>query len=345
GPAAPAPVTPDAAFRASAPEAGPATAFVPPKIEEAKLKNGMRVLFVERHDLPIISVRVVLKSGTSDVLGERPEVMSFMGAMLEQGTKKRNAIELSDAYEAIGAQHGAFMSHDSGGANVRVLSGELDKALDLLADVVLNPAFPDAEVDRLKARWVGSSQQQKSSPGALAQSALAASVFGAGHPYGAPVILKEETIKKITRADVVRAYGKAWSAQNAAICVAGDIKKDSLLPRLEAAFGAWKGAAPARQKIAAPAAHKAEAPRLVLVDRPNAPQAQVTVAEPGVPMAAPDRIPIIVMNAILGGMFSSRINLNLRQKHAYTYGARSYFAMLNRSGQFGPGTEFGPRAA
>ena len=333
----PAPSTPDAPFRASAPEAGPPPVFVPPKIEEAKLKNGIRILFVERHELPIVSVRVVLKGGTSDVGGERPEVLSFMGAMLEQGTKKRSAIELSDAYEAIGASHGAGMSHDSGGASVKVLSAELDKALELLADVTLNPAFPEAEVERMKARWIGASQQQKSSPGALAQSALVSSVFGPGHPYGAPVILKEEQIKKITRPDVAKAYARVFTAGNAAICVAGDVTKDTLIPKLETAFGAWKGAAPGRQKIATPPPPKGDAPRLVLVDRPGAPQAQVLLAEPGVSMSAQDRIPLIVMNAILGGMFSSRINLNLREKHAYTYGARSTFVMRHGAGPFSAG--------
>jgi zinc protease len=333
----PAPVTPDAPFRAAAPEAGPPPSFVPPKIEEAKLKNGIRVLFVERHELPIVSVRVVLKSGTSDLGGERPEVVSFMGAMLEQGTKKRSALELSDAFESIGASHGAGMSHDTGGASVKVLAAELDKALELLADVVLNPAFPEAEVDRMRARWVGAAQQQKSSPGALAQSALASSVFGPAHPYGAPVILKEEQIKKIARPDVAKAYARAFTAGNAAICVAGDVTKESLLPKLESAFGTWKGAAPPRQKIVAPALPKGEASRVVLVDRPGAPQAQVLLAEPGVPMAAPDRVPVVVMNAILGGMFSSRINLNLREKHAYTYGARSGFAMRHGAGPFTAG--------
>jgi predicted Zn-dependent peptidase len=128
-----------------------------------------------------------------------------------------------------------------------------------------------------------------------------------------------------------------FTAGNAAICVAGDVKKETLLPKLETAFGAWKGAPAGRQKIAVPPQPKADAPRLVLVDRPGAPQAQVLLSEPGVAMGTPDRIPIIVMNAILGGMFSSRINLNLREKHAYTYGARSGFSMRHGAGPFSAG--------
>jgi zinc protease len=331
-----APVTPDAAFRGQPPAPGPAAPFVAPKIVEAKLKNGIRVLLVERHDLPIVSVRVVLKSGASDLMGDRPEVMTFAGSMLAQGTKKRSALELSDAFDAIGASYGAYVGQDSGGADVKVLAQELDKGLELLADVVQNPAFDAAEIERLRARWLGWSQQQRSQPGTLVQSALAASLFGAAHPYGKPPILKEEQIKKITKDEAQRAYARAFTAGNAAICVAGDITKDALLPKLEASFGGWKGAAPARTKIAPPVPAK-DAPRLVLVDRPGAPQSQVQVAEVGVPFATPDRDAIVVMNAILGGMFSSRINLNLREKHAYTYGARSGFAMRHGAGPFTAG--------
>lgn len=331
------PATPDAPFRERAPDPGPVALFVPPKIDDFKLKNGLRVLLVERHDLPIVSVRIALKVGAADVTGERHEVLTFAGAMLEQGTKKRSALELSDAFEAIGAGHGAYVGLDSAGANVKVLGQELDKGLELLADVVLSPAFPDAEVERLKTRWIGASSQQKSSPGALLQSAVAASLFGPQHPYGTPPILKEETIKKITRADVVRAYGKLFTEGNAAICVAGDVTKDSVLPKLEAAFGGWKGPATPRAKIAPPAPPKTDAPRIVIVDRPGAPQTQVWLAEVGVPWSTPDRDAVVVMNALLGGMFSSRINLNLREKHAYTYGARSTFSMRHGAGPFGAG--------
>ncbi len=334
--AADAPVSPDAPFREHPPAAGPAAPFAAPPIVEGKLKNGIRVLLVERHELPIVSVRVVLRAGASDLMADRPERMTFAGAMLEQGTKKRSALELSDAFEAIGAEHDAYIGQDSGGADLRVLTQELDRGLELLADVVVNPAFPDAEVERLRARWLGWSQQQRTQPAALVQSALAASLYGPAHPYGKPPILRDEQIKKLTRDDVQRAYAKAFTAGNAAICVAGDITKDALLPKLEAAFGGWKGAAPPRVKIAPPAPVK-DAPRLVLVDRPGAPQSQVHLAEVGVPFSAPDRDAVLVMNAVLGGMFSSHINMNLREKHAYTYGAHSGFRMRHGAGPFTAG--------
>ncbi len=336
-PPEPAPVTSDAPFRERAPASGPQVAFVPPKIEETKLKNGIRVLLVERHDLPVVSVRIVLKNGASDVAGVRSEVITFMGAMLEQGTKKKSALEISDDWEAIGATHGAFVSQDSGGAYAKVIAQEIDRALELLSDVVQNPSFSEAEIDRLKTRWIGSAQQQKSHPGALAQSALVASLFGPQHPYGVSPILKEEQIKRITRAEIADAYARMFTAGNTAICVAGDVTRDALLPKLESAFGAWRGHSPARTKILAPVRSKADAPRIVLVDRPRAQQTQVLLAEVGVPWSTPDRDAVTVMNAILGGMFSSRINLNLREKHAYTYGARSWFSMRHGAGPFGAG--------
>lgn len=329
--------TPDAPFRAKMPDPGPKVTFVPPKIVSFALKNGVRVLLVERHELPIVSVRLALKTGAGDLAGGDPLLFSFMGAMLEQGTTKRNALQLSDEFEAIGASHGASVGYDTGGASVKSLTAKLDMALDLLSDVVLHPSFPDAEIDRLRTRWLGFAQQQKTSPGALLQSALAASVYGAAHAYGQSPIPKEPALKAITKADLKRAYTRTFVPSNVVIAVAGDVTQASIAPELEAAFGGWKGAASERAKTAVAAPLKADARRLVLVDRPGASQTQVALAQPGVPWSSPDRDAISVMNAILGGMFSSRINLNLRETHAYTYGARSSFSLRHGAGPFSAG--------
>jgi zinc protease len=329
--------TPDAPFRSAPPPADGSVTFTPPKIVTFTLKNGVKVLMVERHELPIVSVRVVVKGGQGDVASERPGVLSFVGSMLEQGTATRTALQISDDYEAIGAQHGAGMQWDSGGASVKVLGEQLDKGLAILADVVQKPSFPDAEIARLKARRVAALSLEKNSPPAMAANALAASVYGRAHPYGHSLTGREDDIKKVSKDELVRAYRRMFVPRNAAIVVAGDVTRKDLEPKLEAAFGGWKGgAAPA---LATPKvmAAKGEVPRLVLVDRPGAPQTQVLLAEPGVAMSAPDRDALTVMNAILGGVFSSRINMNLREAHAYTYGARSRFSMRHGAGPFNAG--------
>lgn len=329
-------VTPDAPFRAQAPTPDGQVAFVPPTIAEAKLKNGMRVLMVERHDLPIVSVQLVLKLGAGDV-DARPGVLSFMGSMLEQGTKKRTALQISDDYEAIGAWHSAWVDWDSGGVSVKVLTERLDAALELMADVALSPTFPQAEIERLKARRISSIKAEKSNPRAIVQNAAAKAVFGTAHPYGHSLTGEESDANALTRAEIVRAYERLFAPQNAAIVAAGDITPATLLPKLEAAFGGWtaKPGAATKKPPKTPA-KAATDKRVVFVGRAGA-QSQIQLVRPGVPFSVQDREVFSVANAILGGMFSSRVNMNLREKHAYTYGARSHFTMRHGAGPFSVG--------
>lgn len=326
--------TPDAPFRANPPMPDGTVKFTPPRVVESKLKNGLRVLVVERHQLPVVSVRLVISVGAGDVPDAKPGVVNFMGAMLEQGTKNLDALKLSDEFDAIGAQHGAGFDWDSGLIGVKVLADRLEKALELMAQVALEPTFPEGEIERLRARRIAGIQSEKSSPNVIASNNVAAALFGRAHPYGHSISGEESDVKKITRADIQRTYERMFSPQNAAIVVAGDVTQDKLLPKLEAAFGGWKprpGAVTRKPPTApkAPAVKK----RVVFVDRPGA-QSQVHLAKIGVPYATKDREAIVVTNAILGGMFSSRINMNLREKHAYTYGARTYFSMRHGPGPF-----------
>ncbi len=328
--------TPDAPFREHMPDAQGSVTFTPPHIETFRLKNGLKVLLVERHDLPIVSLRVVVKGGAGDLPNVRPGVLSFMGSMLDQGTTTRSAIQLSDELEAIGAQHSAFAGWDSANAGVKVLKKFLDPALALLADEVLHPVFPEAEVARLKARRLSALQQEKTSPGAASWNALFSAVYGRAHPYGHALGGAEADVQRIARPEVVAAYHAAFVPSRAAIVVAGDVTRAEIAPKLEAAFGAWRapggGITPPK-----PPVEKADVPRLVLVDLPGATQSQVLLTEVGAPFSAPDRDTVTVMNAILGGAFSSRINMNLREAHAYTYGARSRFAMRHGAGPFSAG--------
>lgn len=326
--------TPDAPFRQQAPAPDGTVKFVAPKVSESKLKNGLRVLVVERHEVPVVAVRLVVAVGAGDVPDARPGVVSFMGAMLEQGTKKRNALQLSDDWEAIGAAHGSWFDWDSGGVSMKVLTDKLDAGLELLTDVAFGASFPDAEVERLKGRRIAAIVSEKNSPGVAAQNNVAAALFGRAHPYGHSMSGEEADAKKITRAEVEKLYQRMFVLSNSALVVAGDVTPATLLPKLEATFGTWKPSAPAISKKGPKTPAKADVQkRIVVVNRPGA-QSQIQVIRPGAPHATKDRDAIVVMNAILGGMFSSRINLNLREKNAYTYGARSYFSMRHGAGPF-----------
>lgn len=329
--------TPDAPFRQKPPPADGKIPFVAPKVVEARLKNGLRVLMVSRPELPVVAVRVVVAAGAGDLAGAKPGVVSFLGGMLEQGTKRRSALQLSDDFEAIGAQHSAWFDWDSGGMSVKVLKGELDAALDLMSDVVMNPTFPPEEIERLRARRIAAIQSEKSSPGSIVQNAIPPVIFGRAHPYGHTLGGEESDAKALTRADLVSAYERFFVTRNAAIVVAGDVTESVLLPKLEATFGKWKpGGAAIAHTGPKPPAKAASDKRVIVVDKAGA-QSQIRIARPGVPYRHKDRDSIVVMNAILGGMFSSRINMNLREKNAYTYGARSHFSMLHGAGPFAVG--------
>ncbi len=328
--------TPDAPFRQKAPAADGSVTFVPPKIETLKLKNGLRVLFVERRDLPIVSVRVVIKGGAGDY-DFKPGVASFMGSMLEQGAGKRSALEISDEYEAIGAQHGAGVDWDSAYVAVKVMSEHLERALDLLADVTLRPTFPEAEIERQKERRLGNLVQERRSAGAMAGNAVSATVFGRKHPYGHALVGREEDVKAVKKGALEGAYRTLFNAKHATLVVAGDVAKDDVIAKLEKAFGGWKPTAGAAPKAPATPKLSEKESRLVFVDLPKATQTQVLLAQPGAPFGSPDREVISVLNAILGGTFGSRINLNLREDKGITYGARSRFGLYRGAGSFTAG--------
>jgi zinc protease len=334
---APSRETPDAPFRETPPPAEAAVEWKPPVIQRWTLPNGVQVLFVERHDLPLVSVRVVMATGAGDRPDARPGALAFMGSLLEQGAGKRTALEISDAYEGMGAEHGSGCDWDSCVVYAKVLASHLSEALDLIVDAALRPTFATDEVERQRKRWLASLQQEKASPPSMEQNTVAAVVFGRHHPYGHAVRGQPADLEKLARDELLVQWRRASRPSTMTIAVAGDVATDALHKQLADRFGAWHGASPPGGEV--PAVARAPRPakgaaRLVLVDAPGAAQSQVFVAEEGAPFGTADRIPLGVMNAILGGMFSSRINLELREARAYTYGAHSRFSMRHGAGPF-----------
>jgi predicted Zn-dependent peptidase len=325
--------TPDAPFRAQAPAPGPTRPFTPPRIERFRLANGLEVLLVERHDLPIVVTQFVSRRGGDDLPVDRAGLASLVGVLLEQGTTSRNALELSDTLAALGAEHGTWMEWDSGGAFIKVLASNVEPALTLLADIVQNPRFAEDELERARARRLAALRQQRDVPAAIGSIVSARSVYGATHPYSRTLIGTENAVRAITRADVVCFYRTHFVPADGAVVVVGDVTRAVLTPLLERTFATWRARAPRPRPVPAPPRLESSG-RVVLVDRPGAPQSQVVVTHAGVPRSSRDYIPLVVMNTILGGMFSSRINLNLREAHAYTYGARSGFSFRHGPGPF-----------
>ena len=309
------------------------------------MPNGVRVLLVERHDLPVVAVRVVSRVGAGDMPGAAPGVVAFTGAMLEQGAGVRDALKLSDDYEALGADHASWCDWDACVVRAKVLASRFVPAMDLLADVVLRPSLQDVEIERSRKRWLVSLQQEKSSPPTIEQNALAAALYGRAQPYGHSLRGVPGDIRELKRSEIQRTWRRAFQPHSTTLVVAGDVTADTLRTSIAARFGSWHNVAPepvvssgtgASSAAGQPPAATGKV-KVVLVDVPGAAQSQVFVAQPGVPFRTADRIALGVMNAILGGMFSSRINLDLREAHAYTYGARSRFSMRHGAGPFAAG--------
>lgn len=319
---------------ADAPKPGPPITFVPPVIQEARLANGLRVLLVERHEMPIVSVEAAVDRGADQAPSA---VGAFTGAMLLQGTKTKSAIELSDAFARVGGVNSAWVDWDAAVVSAQVLAPKVPEALALIADVLQNPAFDAKEIERERAKRITAVAQENDSPGALLSNAISKALYGDKHPYGASLLGDAAALKRVDAAALRRFHGAVFQPDHTTVTFAGDITKERAVAEVAKAFGAWTGKSAPASVPAEPPPPEAKEAKVVLIDRPRASQSSLAVTLPGVPRSSPDYDALVVMNTILGGQFSSRLNLNLREKHAYTYGASSSFDLRHGPGPFRAG--------
>jgi len=321
------------AFRSKPPASAEPTPFVPPAIVEHKLANGIRVLLVERRELPIVAFQIVVDRGADQ---GSPGAGAFLGAMLTQGTKTRSALEISDALGKLGAQYGAWGALDSVGVNSKVLASGFPEALAILGDCVRNPAFAKDEVERERSKRLTALAQQKDSPQTILRNTVSEILYPEAHPYHAPLLGNEDALKKLSPEDLVALHKKLVEPEDITIAIAGDVTKDAAIAEIEKVFGDWKGKPDDVAETKEPPELEGSA-RIVLIDRPGATQSHMAATLVGVPRSSKDFHALMIMNTILGGQFSSRLNLNLREKHAYTYGASSSFDMRHGAGPFTAG--------
>ncbi|MGI9105075.1 MAG: M16 family metallopeptidase [Pyrinomonadaceae bacterium] len=318
-------------WRNQPPQAGAASKLALPVPKSFKLSNGLTVMLVEQHNLPVVSANLVFLSGSEANPAAKPGLASFTADMLDEGTTKRSTLQIAEDVAAIGATLSTGSSSDSSSVSVRTLKKNADAALDLVADVALQPAFAAKELDRVRNSRLTQILQQRDNPGVLASQVFSSEVYGTAHPYGYTELGTEESIKGITREDMLKFWQSGYVPENAALVVAGDLTEGELRPLAEKYFGKWNGkAAP----VTRPAVQTAAARRIVIVDKPGAPQTALRIGTVGVARDNPDYVPIVVMNTGLGGLFSSRINLNLREKNGYSYGAGSAFIFRRGPGPF-----------
>ncbi|HUR36560.1 MAG TPA: pitrilysin family protein [Terriglobales bacterium] len=319
------------AWRATQPKPGPASKLTLPVPQHFKLDNGLTVFLVEQHKLPIVAANLVVLAGSETNPADKPGLASFTADMLDEGTQKRSTLKIAEDLDQIGATLGSGANADSASLNFRTLKNNVDAGFDILSDVALHPAFSERELERVRKTRLTQILQQKDNPSALANKVFARAVFGNKHPYGFIDLGTEAATKAMTRNDLSGFWSKGFVPGNAALVVAGDITAAEVRALATKYFGEWKGSA---TTVRAPEAAASANRNIIIVDKPGSPQTQLRVGSPGIARSNPDYVAVDVMNTTLGGLFSSRINMNLREKNGYSYGAFSRFFARRGPGPF-----------
>ena len=318
------------------PEVGEPPVLELPEVKRFQLESGLEVILVERSGLPLVHLELVALGG-SWLQNGTAGLADFTLDLMDEGTTRRTTLEIAEAVEDIGAELETGAARDHSWVSMNVLTDHLSAGVELLADVVLRPSFPPAELERIRGERLARVLQDADDPRTVADNTFARVVFGEGHPYGDPLLGTPATLQAITREDVVGYHAAAFRGGNARLVVVGQVTADELQPLLEEALAEWprEGAAwtPPADGSPTPSRAAGEIP-IVLVDRPGAPQSEIRVGRVGVERGREDEAVLTVLNTILGGSFTSRLMQNLREDKGFTYGAGSSFVMRRLPGPF-----------
>ncbi len=339
-PPAPAPATVEAPVSAQPaavdltkpPELAPPPALDLPPIVTRKLANGLSLMIVEQHELPVADFVMLVHTGGEADPARLGGLASLTADMLDEGTRTRNALQIADQTAFLGADLSTSSGWDRSVVSLHTTTAQMDSALALFADVVMNPEFPETDLARVrKARLTSLLQLEDYGP-AIADRVFDRVVFGDRNPYGHPISGTKGSVTDIARSDISSFYSTYYRPNNATLIVVGDVKPDDVERRAQSLFGSWKrGEIPATRYGPTPPARRRT---IYLVDKPGAAQSSFRIGGVGVARSTPDYFAIEVMNTILGGSFTSRLNQNLRETHGYTYGAFSSFSMRRQPGPF-----------
>jgi zinc protease len=322
---------PDEPWRANPPPAEPPSTLSLPVAASFKLPNGLTVLLAEQHQLPIVSAHLVVLSGSDANPVDKPGVASFTAQMLPEGTEHRSSNQIADDAAQIGSEVRESSASDQSSVSIRTLKPNVDAALNLLSDVALHPKFDPAEIERIRKIRETDILQIQDDPTQLAIGVMLKAVYGPNHPYGYREEGTIEVNKIISRDDMVKTWQRGYAPGNSALVLTGDLAQEEARRLAEKYFGDWKAAG---ERHEPPPISLKTTRAISIVDKPGAAQTFVVVAGLGVPRSTPDYVPLEVMNNILGGLFSSRINNNLREEHGYTYGGFSFFMYRRGPGLF-----------
>jgi zinc protease len=321
----------ESADRSKLPATGTPPELKLPKLERATLSNGLQVILAERHEIPVVDFNLQFDAGYASDQFAAPGTASLATALLDGGTAKRSALEIAEESASLGAQLRAGSSLDTSTVSLSALKSNLDRSLDLYADVILHPAFPETDFRRQQKQQIAAIQREKVTPFAMGLRVFPALLYGADHAYGVPLTGSgtESTVSKLTREDLVKFHDTWFKPNHATLIVVGDTTMAELTPKLEKLLDGWKrGDVPVKNIGKVEYQSK---PVVYLLDRPGALQSVILAGEIAPPRNNPDEVAIETMNNILGGNFGARINMNLREDKHWSYGASS--RLINARGQ------------
>jgi zinc protease len=325
--------------RSRRPSSGPIRNFDFPAVDRRTLLNGLDLRVARMSRLPVVSLKLFLRGGESALSAERGGLGVLTGDALEGGTKRRSGTELAEALERIGARLSVGVGWEGTSVGLSCLADRLPEALALLTETLLEPAFPDDEVQRALEQHLAGIRQRAKDPAALASDAAAARYFASTVPYARPVDGVADTFAGVTRKELIGYADASYRPQGGGLIVVGDVDAGEVEAMARERLGSWTGApAPVADFAVEPATRER---RVWIVDRPGSVQSEIRVGHVGVARDTPDYFGLAVSNMVLGGMFTSRLNLNLRERHGFTYGVRSRFAYRSQPGFFQVSTSVG----
>jgi zinc protease len=305
--------------------------FIFPRINRETLSNGMSLFAIPHGNLPVVTFEMIVHAGAEHDAPGHAGLAYLVARALEAGTRTRSADRLAWDFEKLGAELDINVVWDYASLSVTAPADRAEAALALLAEVVLDPAFDGSEIERLRNEQLAELLQRESEPRALANDQALQFIFSAESTYHTPLPGVRETVRGLTDALVRKTYEQQWRAGNAALFAAGAIQSDELRDLAARHFGSWSGSAPAAQPVVARNPGKTN---VHLVHRAGSVQSEIRVGHVGVPRRIADYASLVIANSILGGAFTSRLNMNLREKHGFTYGVRSGFAFRKAPGPF-----------
>ncbi len=312
----------------SLPTPPPAT----PEFHETILSGGFRVRIARVPKLPEVAIRLMVDGGAGAEPAVEAGVAALTAKVLPAGAAGRTAMQMAEWLDHLGASIGSGVGHDSARFSLHTLSDTCEEALDYLASVVLAPSFLPDEVARVREERLDEVRRSGDEPGELASEALSEAIFG-DHPYGRPVRGRVETLEALDSGKLRKFWEHSYGAGSSFLVAAGDVDPDAFVSAVERSFGAWAAGGDRSSAVSLPGPVNS-AGTVTLVDRPGSRQSEIRIGAIGLARGDEDEIPVLVMNAILGGLFNSRINLNLREDKGWTYGARSGFSLRRAPGPF-----------